>query len=73
MALGINQIAAVAGSFLGLIIGGLLAVIDWRAVFFVSVPFGILGTIWSYKSLHEVGIRKQASSTSRATCCSWSG
>ncbi|MGN6721230.1 MAG: MFS transporter [Marmoricola sp.] len=55
MALGINQVAAIAGSFLGLIIGGVLAVIDWRAVFFVSVPFGIIGTIWSYKSLHETG------------------
>jgi EmrB/QacA subfamily drug resistance transporter len=61
MALGINQIAAVAGSFIGLILGGLLAVVDWRAVFFVSVPFGILGTIWSYKSLHEVGVRKRTS------------
>ena len=57
MALGINQVAAIAGSFLGLVIGGLLAVIDWRAVFFVSVPFGIIGTVWSYKSLHEVGQR----------------
>ncbi|MGN6161301.1 MAG: MFS transporter, partial [Marmoricola sp.] len=57
MALGINQVAAIAGSFLGLVIGGLLAVVDWRAVFFVSVPFGIIGTIWSYKSLHEVGQR----------------
>jgi MFS family permease len=57
MALGINQVAAIAGSFLGLIIGGLLAVIDWRAVFFVSVPVGIIGTIWSYKSLHEVGTK----------------
>ena len=57
MALGINQVAAIAGSFLGLIIGGLLAVVDWRAVFFVSVPFGIIGTVWSYKSLHEVGQR----------------
>jgi EmrB/QacA subfamily drug resistance transporter len=57
MALGINQVAAIAGSFLGLIVGGLLAVIDWRAVFFVSVPIGIIGTIWSYKSLHEVGTR----------------
>jgi MFS family permease len=55
MALGINQIAAIAGSFIGLILGGVLAVIDWRAVFIVSVPVGILGTIWSYKSLHEVG------------------
>ncbi|HEY0260760.1 MAG TPA: MFS transporter [Lacisediminihabitans sp.] len=54
-ALGINQVAAIAGSFIGLIVGGLLATIDWRAVFFVSVPIGIIGTIWSYKSLHEVG------------------
>jgi MFS family permease len=61
MALGINQIAAIAGSFIGLILGGLLAVIDWRAVFIVSVPIGILGTIWSYKSLHEVGTRSPGS------------
>jgi MFS family permease len=57
MAIGINQIAAIAGTFLGLIVGGVLAEIDWRAIFLVSVPFGILGTIWSYKSLHEVGAR----------------
>jgi len=61
MALGINQIAAIAGSFIGLILGGVLAVIDWRAVFIVSVPVGILGTIWSYKSLHEVGTRNPGS------------
>ncbi|TXN32196.1 MFS transporter [Lacisediminihabitans profunda] len=57
MAIGINQIAAIAGTFLGLIIGGVLAEIDWRAIFLVSVPFGILGTIWSYKSLHEIGVK----------------
>lgn len=57
MALGINQVAAVAGSFLGLIIGGVLSEWDWRAVFWVSVPLGILGTVWSYKSLHELGAR----------------
>ncbi|WP_223692437.1 MFS transporter [Leifsonia poae] len=56
-ALGLNQVAAIAGSFIGLIVGGILAEIDWRAVFFVSVPFGIIGTIWSYKSLHEVGTK----------------
>jgi MFS family permease len=56
-ALGLNQVAAIAGSFIGLIVGGVLAAIDWRAVFFVSVPLGIIGTIWSYKSLHEVGTR----------------
>jgi MFS family permease len=57
MAIGINQIAAIAGTFLGLIVGGLLATLDWRAIFLVSVPFGILGTIWSFKSLHEVGVK----------------
>jgi MFS family permease len=57
MALGINQVAAIAGSFIGLIVGGLLAVVDWRAVFFVSVPIGVIGTIWSYVSLKEVGTR----------------
>jgi MFS family permease len=58
MALGINQVAALAGSFLGLVAGGLLSEWDWRAVFLVSVPIGIVGTIWSYASLKETG-RKQ--------------
>jgi len=57
MALGINQVAAIAGSFIGLLVGGLLAVVDWRAVFWVSVPIGIIGTVWSYLSLHETGTR----------------
>jgi MFS family permease len=60
MALGINQVAAIAGSFIGLIAGGLLSEVDWRLVFFVSVPFGLLGTIWSYKSLKELGQRNPA-------------
>jgi MFS family permease len=55
MALGINQITALAGMFLGLLAGGLLAAIDWRAVFWVSVPVGVVGTIWSYRSLRETG------------------
>jgi MFS family permease len=55
MALGVNQITALAGQFLGLLAGGLLAEIDWRAVFWVSVPIGVFGTIWSYVSLREVG------------------
>ncbi len=60
MALGINQVAAIAGSFIGLVIGGLLAEWDWRAVFWVSVPIGIVGTLWSYHSLHELGARRSA-------------
>jgi MFS family permease len=58
LALGINQVAALAGSFLGLIIGGLLSEVDWRAVFWVSVPVGLFGTVWSYRSLHELGTKK---------------
>ncbi|GII57380.1 MFS transporter [Planotetraspora thailandica] len=57
-ALGVNQVAAIAGSFLGLIIGGLLAEWDWRVVFLVSVPIGLAGTIWSYASLRELGERR---------------
>ena len=52
-ALGINQITALAGQFLGLLAGGLLAAVDWRAVFWVSVPISVTGTIWSYLSLRE--------------------
>jgi MFS family permease len=58
MALGINNVAAVAGSFLGLVIGGLLAEWDWRAVFWVSVPIAIAGTVWGYHSLRELGTRR---------------
>lgn len=57
MALGINQVAAIAGSFIGLILGGVLSEVDWRLVFLVSIPFGIAGTVWSYLSLHEQGQR----------------
>src|SRR5581483_7615974 len=59
-ALGINQVAALAGGFIGLIAGGLLSEVDWRLVFFVSVPIGVLGTVWSYVSLHELAQRQAA-------------
>ena len=59
MALGINNVAAVAGSFIGLVVGGVLSEVDWRLIFWVSVPIGVLGTIWSYKSLHETGVRRE--------------
>ncbi|OBI78890.1 MFS transporter [Mycobacterium sp. E740] len=57
MALGVNMVAAVAGSFLGLLIGGVLSEFHWQAIFWVGVPIGVLGTIWSYRSLREVGVR----------------
>ncbi len=59
-ALGINNVAGISGQFLGLVLGGLLAAVDWRLVFLISVPFGIVGTIWSHVSLREVGKHAQA-------------
>lgn len=59
-ATGINQVAAIGGSFIGLIGGGLLSIGDWRLVFWVSVPFGIIGTVWSYRSLRDNGMRANA-------------
>jgi MFS family permease len=60
LALGLNQVAAIAGSFIGLVLGGLLGPVGWRYVFLVSVPFGVLGAIWSYLKLQERGIRRPA-------------
>jgi MFS family permease len=60
LALGINNVAAIAGSFIGLVIGGLLGPVDWRLVFLVSVPFGLFGTIWAWLKLEERGERRPA-------------
>jgi MFS family permease len=56
-AMGINGVAAVSGAFLGLLLGGVLAPIEWRLVFLVSVPFGLFGTVWAYLKLKDNGIR----------------
>jgi len=61
LALGTNQIAAIGGQFVGLIAGGLLAAIDWRAVFWVNVPVGVFGTVWAYRKLRETAERHPAS------------
>jgi MFS family permease len=58
LALGINSVSMVVGSFLGLVLGGVLAPFEWRLVFVVSVPVGLIATIWSYRSLREIGLRK---------------
>jgi MFS family permease len=63
LAMGINGVAAVSGSFLGLIIGGLLAPIEWHLVFLVSVPFGLFGTVWAYLKLEDNGRRTPSSGT----------
>jgi MFS family permease len=56
-ALGINQVAAIAGQFIGLVAGGLLVTFDWRAVFWVNLPVGVFGTIWAYRKLRDNGER----------------
>ena len=60
LALGLNQVAGIAGSFLGLILGGLLGPLEWHLVFLVSVPVGLFGTVWASLRLHEVGSRPRA-------------
>ena len=59
MALGINNVVGISGMFIGLVLGGVLAPISWRLIFLVSVPTGIAGTIWSYRSLREIGVRNR--------------
>ncbi len=61
LALGINGVAAIGGSFMGLVIGGVLAPIEWRLVFLVSVPVSLLGTFWSYFKLRDNGARTPSS------------
>jgi EmrB/QacA subfamily drug resistance transporter len=56
MAMGLNQIAGIGGSLLGLILGGFLADIHWRLIFLVSVPVGLFGTVWAYLKLKETGV-----------------
>ncbi len=58
LALGLNQVAGIAGSFLGLIVGGLLAPLEWHLVFLVSVPVSLFGTVWAYHKLIDTGIRR---------------
>src|SRR3954452_702259 len=55
LALGINGVAAIGGSFIGLILGGVLAPIEWHLVFVVSAPIGAFGTVWSYLKLRDNG------------------
>ena len=77
-ALGINMVAAIVGSFLGILVGGLLSLLGWRWVFIATIPVGSFGTIWAYLKLKDIGIRIKAridwqvTSLSRAAwACYW--
>ncbi len=60
LGLGINNVAAISGAFIGLVLGGLLAPVQWHLVFLVSVPFGIFGTVWAYRKLEDRSVRTPA-------------
>ncbi len=60
MAIGMNAISIVVGSFIGLVLGGVLAPVEWHLVFLVSVPFGLFGTVWAYLKLRDQGTRSPA-------------
>ena len=59
-ALGTNQISGLAGMFIGLVAGGLLAAWDWRAVFWINLPVGVFGTVWAYMMLRDNGVRNRS-------------
>ena len=59
LALGLNMIAGTAGQLLGLVLGGILAAIDWHLVFLVSVPVGVVGTVWAFIALHETAVARR--------------
>jgi MFS family permease len=56
--LGINQIAFIAGNVIGVVLGGILAAVNWRLDFLISVPVGVFGSLWAYRALHEIGKRQ---------------
>jgi MFS family permease len=60
LALGLNQIAGIGGGIIGLVVGGLLASIDWRLIFLVSVPVGLAGTVWAYIALRELATTRES-------------
>jgi MFS family permease len=60
LALGLNNVVGISGQFIGLLVGGLLAPVNWRLIFLVSVPFGLFGTLWSHRRLREIGVRNPA-------------
>ena len=60
LALGINMIAGMAGSFLGILVGGVLATINWRWIFLINVPIGLIGSLWGFWQLREIGVRHRA-------------
>src|SRR2546422_1994060 len=55
-AIGVNLVAGISGSVIGLILGGVLTVaLGWQSIFWINLPIGIFATIWAHKKLRELG------------------
>jgi EmrB/QacA subfamily drug resistance transporter len=53
-ALGVNSMVISVGNVIGPILGGFLVSIGWRSIFYINIPIGVLGTIWSFIQLKEL-------------------
>ena len=55
-AIGVNLVAGISGSIVGLILGGILTVaLGWQSIFWINLPIGAFATFWAYKKLRELG------------------
>jgi EmrB/QacA subfamily drug resistance transporter len=55
-AIGVNLVAGISGSVVGLILGGILTVaLGWQSIFWINLPIGAFATYWAYKKLRELG------------------
>ena len=55
-AIGVNLVAGISGSVIGLILGGILTVaLGWQSIFWINLPIGAFATYWAYKKLRELG------------------
>src|SRR5437899_4307105 len=58
-AIGVNLVAGISGSVIGLILGGILTVaLGWQSIFWINLPIGAFATFWAYKKLKELGTVK---------------
>ena len=54
-AIGVNLVAGISGSVIGLILGGILTVaLGWQSIFWINLPIGAFATFWAYKKLREL-------------------
>src|SRR6266705_3949488 len=55
-AIGVNLVAGISGSVIGLILGGVLTVaLGWQSIFLINIPIGAFATFWARLKLHELG------------------